>query len=352
GSMTGGRATFGNSVHNGITIALKEINGAGGINGRPVRVEPEDDQSKPEEAATAVSKLISQDKVVAIIGEVASSASLAAAPICQQNKVPMISPSSTNPKVTEVGDYIFRVCFIDPYQGEALARFAFDDLKARKVAILSDVRNEYSVGLAEFFTKTFTELGGRIVGNQSYSEGDSDFRAQLTTIKATSPDVLFIPGYYTEIGQIAIQARDLGLKQPMLGGDGWESPKLLEIGGAALEGCFYSNHYFADDPNPAVQSFVTKYRDQFGDKPDSVAALGYDAMKILAEAMKRAGAIDGPSIRDEIAKTANYQGATGTITIGPDRNAVKPLVIIEIKNGQAAYRTSVAPPGGEASAAK
>lgn len=348
GSLTGSTATFGQSTHNGILLALEELNSAGGIKGRKVKVLTEDDQSKPEEAANAVTKLISQNRVVAMLGEVASSRSLAAAPICQANKVPMITPSSTNPEVTKKGDYIFRVCYIDPYQGEALAHFVFNDLKYRRAAILRDVKNDYSVGLSEFFKNTFTKLGGQIVIDQSYSEGDSDFRAQLTAIRGANPDVLFVPGYYTEIGQIAIQARDLGLKQPLVGGDGWESPRLIEIGGKALEGSFYSNHYHVDDPAPEVRNFVQKYEKRFGVKPDSLAALGYDAFMVLAEAMKRAEKLDGPSIRDQIAATSGHRGVTGNITLGPDRNPRnKKLVVLEIKNGQLALRASIDPSAGE-----
>lgn len=344
GSLTGGEATFGQSTHNGILLALDEINAAGGVAGRKIKVLTEDDQSKQEEAANAVTKLISQNNVVAILGEVASSNSLAAAPICQANKVPMITPSSTNPEVTKKGDYIFRVCYIDPYQGSALAQFVRNDLKMTRAAILRDVKSDYSMGLSQFFKEKFVQLGGKIVADQSYSKGDSDFKAQLTSVNAAKPQVIFVPGYYTEIGQIAIQARDLGMKQPFVGGDGWESPRLLEIGGKALEGSFYSNHYHADDPAPAVRSFVEKYRERYGDKPDSLAALGYDSMNVLAEAMKRASKIEGPAIRDEIAKTNGFQGVTGTITLGEDRNPVnKKLVVLEIKNGQLVLRATIDP---------
>lgn len=344
GSMTGPEATFGQSTHQGILLALDEVNSAGGVKGRKLRLYSEDDQSKPEEAANAVSKLISQNQVVAVLGEVASSNSLAAAPICQSNKVPMITPSSTNPKVTEVGDYIFRVCYIDPYQGEALALFVANELKMNRAAILRDVKSDYSVGLAEFFKRKFLSTGGQIVADQSYAKGDSDFRSQLTTIRAANPQVLFVPGYYTDIGQIAQQARDLGMKQPLVGGDGWESPKLLEIGGKALEGSFYSNHYHADDPDPMVRNFVEKYRQRYGQKPDSLAALGYDAMKILADAMTRASELNGETIRDEIAKTTSFSGVTGNITLGPDRNPTnKKLVVLEIKDGQLKLRTSIDP---------
>src|SRR2546423_1993276 len=244
GSLTGAQATFGQSTHNGIMMAADEINGAGGINGRKIKVLTEDDQSKQEEAVTAVQKLISQNGVVAVLGEVASSASIAAAPICQSNKVPMITPSSTNPEVTKKGDYIFRMCFIDSYQGPIMANFAAKNLKAKRAAILTDIKNDYSTGLTVSIDETFRQAGGQIVGKQSYSNGDSDFRSQLTAIRTTNPEVIFVPGYYTDVGQIAGQARDLSMKAPFVGGDGWESPKLLEIGGKALEGSFYANHYF------------------------------------------------------------------------------------------------------------
>ncbi|HYH10114.1 MAG TPA: ABC transporter substrate-binding protein [Thermoanaerobaculia bacterium] len=352
GSMTGGQATFGVSTHNGIMLAVDEINAGGGVNGRKIRVITEDDQSKAEEAANAVTKLISQNNVVAVLGEVASSNSLAAAPICQSNKVPMITPSSTNPRVTEVGDYIFRMCFIDPYQGEAMANYLTKKVGMKKAAILIDVKSDYSTGLASFFERTFTANGGQIVGKQSYAQGDSDFRSQLTAIKAGNPDVIFVPGYYNDIGQIAIQARDLGMQQPLAGGDGWESPKLIEIGGKALEGCFYSNHYHVDDPAPAVREFVQKYEERFGAKPDSLAALGYDSTRVLADAIKRAGTTDGPKLRDAIAQTQNFSGVTGSVTLGPDRNPIgKKLVVLEIRNGNTVLKDVVDPSAGSAPAA-
>jgi branched-chain amino acid transport system substrate-binding protein len=351
GSMTGPQATFGQSTHNGIMMAADEVNAAGGINGRKVKILSEDDQSKQEEAANAVTKLISQNNVVAVLGEVASSASIAAAPICQSNKVPMITPSSTNDEVTRKGDYIFRICFTDSYQGEYQAVFADQwcsmNNKPKSVAMLLDVKSDYSQGLAKVLTAKFTALGGKIVGTQSYANGDSDFRSQLTAIKATNPSLLYVPGYYTDIGQIATQARDLGITVPILGGDGWESPKLIEIGGKALEGCFYTNHYFYGDPAPVVANFVQKYKDRYGQTPDSLAALGYDAMKTLADAMKRASKLDGPSIRDAIGQTKGLVGVTGTINIGPERNATgKQLVIEEIKNGQLTLKATIDPAKG------
>src|SRR5437764_5222351 len=312
GSMTGPQATFGQSTHNGIVMAIDEINAKGGINGRKIKVITEDDQSKQDEAATAVTKLISQNNVIAVLGEVASSASIAAAPICQANKVPMITPSSTNDEVTRKGDYIFRVCFTDSYQGEYQAVFADQwctaNNKPKTVAMLTDVKSDYSQGLAKVFSGKFGALGGKIVGTQSYANGDSDFRSQLTAIKANNTSIIYVPGYYTDIGQIAIHARDRVITHPLLGGDGWESPKLIEIGGKALEGCFYTNHYFYADPAPVVSNFVQKYKDRYGQIPDALAALGYDAMKTLADAMKRASKLDGPSLRDAIAQTKGLVG--------------------------------------------
>jgi branched-chain amino acid transport system substrate-binding protein len=325
-------------------MAADEVNAAGGINGRKVKILTEDDQSKPEEAATTVSKLISQNSVVAILGEVASSASLAAAPICQSNKVPMITPSSTNPEVTKKGDYIFRMCFTDDYQGHSMASYVAKTVGVKTAAILTDVKSDYSNGLGHFFEERFTQDGGKIVARASYAKGDSDFRSQLTSIKTANPQILFVPGYYTDIGQIANQAKDLGMTMPVVGGDGWESPKLIEIGGKALEGCYYSNHYFYGDTNPIVRNFVEKYKQRYGVTPDSLAALGYDAMHVLAEAMKRAGKLDGASLRDAIAATKGYSGVTGTINLGPERNPIgKKLVIEEIRNGQLTLKATVEP---------
>jgi branched-chain amino acid transport system substrate-binding protein len=246
----------------------------------------------------------------------------------------MISPSSTNPRVTQVGNYIFRVCFIDPFQGAVMAKFAADTLKLKKVAILVDVRSDYSVGLQTFFRQQFRQLGGEVVVEQSYSQGDSDFRAQLTAIKAANPEAVYLPGYYTEVGTIVHQARELGITVPFLGGDGWDSPKLWEIGGPALNGCYFSDHYSTDDPNPAVQKFVADYKAKYGQTPDALAALAYDAARILADSIQKAGSTDGSKIRDAIAATKDFPGVTGSISINADRNAVKPAVILKVENGK------------------
>ncbi len=343
GSLTGTTATFGISTRNGIDMAVDEINKAGGLLGKQVRVIVEDDQGKPEEAQTVVTKLITKDQVVAILGEVASSRSLAAAPVAQNSGIPMISPSSTNPKVTEVGDYIFRVCFIDPFQGLVMAKFAINSLKIKDVAILRDIKNDYSVGLADVFIQNFKQMGGNIVADESYSEGDTDFSAQLTSIKAKNPQAIFLPGYYTEVGLVARQAKKLGLNAPLLGGDGWDSPKLIEIGGEALNGASFSNHYSQDDPSPAIQKFVADYKARFNEVPDALAGLGYDSANILFDAIKRANSTEGAKVRDAIAQTKDFPGVTGKITLDKDRNAVKPAVVLQVKDGKLAYLETISP---------
>jgi branched-chain amino acid transport system substrate-binding protein len=343
GSLTGGIATFGISTRDGSQLAFDDVNSKGGVLGQKIKLLVEDDQSKPEEAGTVVNKLIHQDHVVAMLGHVASSHSLAAAPICQAEKIPMISPSSTNPRVTQVGNYIFRVCFLDTFQGAVMAKFAYDTLKVKKVAILIDVRSDYSVGLQTFFGQAFKKLGGTIVSEQSYSQGDSDFRAQLTAIKAANPDAIYVPGYYTEVGTIVHQARELGITVPFLGSDGWDSPKLWEIGGPALNGCYFSNHYATDDPSPVVQKFVNDYKAKYNQLPDALAALAYDAARILADAMTRAGSTDGEKLRDAIASTKDFPGVTGNISINEERNAVKTAVIVKVENGKYLLTETIKP---------
>ncbi len=343
GALTGEQAAFGTATVQGVQLAADEINAAGGILGRRVRLFIEDDQGRPDEAASVVTKLITSDRVVVLIGENSSNQSLAAAPIAQANRIPMISPSSTNPAVTEKGDYIFRVCFTDPYQGKALASFVARDLKLDSAAILVDRKNDYSIGLAEFFRKEFTALGGRIAAEQSYSGGDTEFRPQLTAIKAVAPKVLFLPGFYTDVGQIAIQARDLGLTVPMVGGDGWDSPVVIDIGGRSIDGSYFSDHYFVGDSRAVVQRFVGEYRKRLGRNPEANAALGYDALKIFAAAASRAGSTDGAAIRDQIAATTDHEGVSGTISMGADRNPRKPVAIIRIENGEMQFAGWVRP---------
>lgn len=347
GSLTGSEATFGLSTKNGVQMALDEVNAKGGITvdgkAKKVAVRVYDDQGKPEEAANAVTRLINQDKVAVILGEVASSNSLAMAPKAQAAQVPMVTPSSTNPKVTEVGDYIFRVCFIDPFQGTVMSKFTLDRLKLKKVAILKDNKSDYSLGLSQFYTEHFTKNGGTIVAEEAYSKGDTDFRGQLTKIKSTKPDAIYVPGYYTDVGVIARQAKELGLAVPLLGGDGWESEKLFELGGSAIDGSYFSNHYSTDDPTPRVQEFIKNYEAKYGAKPDSLGALGYDAAMVAMEAIKRAGTTAGPKLREELAKTKDHPGIAGTISLDDKRNAVKPAVVLQVKDGKSVYVSTVAP---------
>ncbi|HEX8821261.1 MAG TPA: ABC transporter substrate-binding protein [Archangium sp.] len=343
GSLTGSEATFGISGRNGIALAVEEANAQGGVKGKKLAVRVYDSQGRPEEAAQAATRLITQDKVLVLLGEAASSNSLAMADKAQSAGVPMITPSSTNPAVTKKGDYIFRVCFIDPFQGYVMAKFARDHLKLNRVAVLQDNKSAYSVGLTDVFSRKFSEMGGAILDNESYSKGDTDFRAQLTAIKKTKPDAIFVPGYYTDVGIIARQARELGLTVPLLGGDGWESDKLFELGGEAIEGSYYSNHYSVDNPDARVQGFIAKYKAAYGGVPDSVAALAYDAAWLAINAMKRAPDLSGASIRDAIASTKNFPGVAGTINLDENRDAVKQAVILKVEGGKTKFVTTVEP---------
>jgi len=342
-SLTGSEATFGQSSHQGTQLAIDELNAHGGVLGKKIQLLTEDNQSQAGQSATVVRKLISSDGVVAILGEVASSRSLEAAPICQQNKIPMISPSSTNPKVTETGDYIFRVCFIDPFQGTVMANFARQTLKLKNVAVLTDVKSDYSLGLAKFFKQGFAAGGGSLTAEQNYSGGDKDFNAQLTSIKAANPDGIFVPGYYTEVGLIALQAKQLGITVPIFGGDGWESSSLVPIGGVALEGDYFSTHFSPEDTSPVVQNFVQTYKAKFNETPDAMAALGYDSAMMLADAIRKTGSTDAAKVRAALAAEKDFPGVTGHISMDANRNASKPAVILEIKSGAFKYVQTVAP---------
>jgi branched-chain amino acid transport system substrate-binding protein len=346
-SMTGEQATFGQSTDNAIRLAIKEANAAGGVKGKMLEVKTYDDQGKPEEAATAATRLITQDKVAILLGEVASSRSLAMAPIADQYQVPMISPTSTNPRVTKDGDktrpFVFRVCFIDPFQGTVMAKFARENLKLSKVAILRDVGNDYSVGLANFFADKFKALGGTIVADESFKAGDQDFKAQLTTLKNKKPELIYVPAYYTDVALAGRQARELGIKVPLAGGDGWDSSKLFEIAQGALDGGFFSNHYTHESPDPRVQEFVKKYQAAYGQIPDALAALGYDAALVAIDAMKRSPDLAGPNVAAAIASTKDFPGVAGVITIDQDHNAVKSAVVIGIEKNAPKYVATVNP---------
>ncbi len=343
-SLTGKEATFGISSHEGTLLAIETLNAAGGGLGKNIELLTEDNQSKAGETSNVVNKLISKDGAVAMLGEVASSRSLEAAPICQESGIPMVSPASTNPKVTEVGDYIFRVCFIDPFQGTVMANFVTKTLKANKVAVFTDVKSDYSKGLAKFFKEGFVKNGGQIVAELDFNGGDKDFKAQLTAIKGATPDAIFVPGYYTDVALIAIQAKQLGITVPLCGGDGWESQTLLDIGKDAVEGHYFSTHYASDAASPAVTAFVAAYKKRFNGKvPDAMAALGYDSAMFLVDAIKRAGSKESKALRDALAASKDYEAVTGKISINAQRDAVKSAVILQVKDGKFKYLETVAP---------
>lgn len=343
GSMTGGTAHFGQDTDKGIRLAIDEVNQAGGIRGKTLKVVTVDTRGDSTEAANAVSRLIDVEKATAILGEVASSLSLAGGRVAQRRKIPMVSPSSTNPKVTEVGDYIFRVCFLDPFQGKVMATFARNHLKLDKVAILRDIKNDYSIGLADAFKSSFTALGGTIAIEQSYSQGDTDFSAQLTAIRGAGVQAIYVPGYYSEVGAIARTAQRLGLKVPLMGGDGWDAPDLFKIGGDAINGSYFSNHFAPDIATPRARKVVADFKAKYGSEPTGLGALGYDAAAVLADAMKRAPSFEPKAIRDALAATKNFEGITGTITIDENRNAQKSAVVLKIVDGKAKYETTISP---------
>jgi branched-chain amino acid transport system substrate-binding protein len=344
-SMTGKEATFGQSTDNGIKLAIKEVNAAGGVNGKQLELITYDDKGESKEAGSAVTRLITSDKVVAVLGEVASSLSIAGGAVCEQYNIPMISPSSTNPRVTAGKQMVFRVCFIDPFQAAAIAKFTTANLKLTKAAILYDQTQAYSKGLRDDFTKSFKKMGGTIVSDQAYNGGDNDFSAQLTTIKAANAEIIFVPGYYTEGGNIAIQARKLGVTIPLIGGDGWDSSQLAAIGGSSIEGCYYSNHSAPDQPN--MKGFVEKYKAAYGVTPDALGGLGYDALLVLVDSMKRAKGLDGKDLAKAISETKDFKGVTGSITIDKDHNAQKGVVIVQIKNGNPVFVAAVDPSEGK-----
>ena len=343
GSLTGKDASFGIVSRKGIILAVEEINAGGGLLGRPVEYLSEDIQSKAGDSATAVKKLLSRDKVVAILGGNPSSNSLEAAPLCQNARIPMMAISSTNPKVTTIGDYIFRVCFIDPFQGAVLGKFARESLHAKRLALLTPV-TPYGIGLSNELRKKFTALGGEIVAEQKYSEGEKDFKAQLTAIRGFQPDVIAVPGYYTEAALICRQARELGLTAIFIGGDGWEAPQLTELGGKAVEGTYYSTGFSADSSATQVTEFVRKFRIRWSNEtPDSTAALGYDAMMLYADAIRRAGTTDGRALRDAVAATKDFPGVTGRITLDPERNATKSAVMMRVRDGRTEFIETIDP---------
>ena len=343
---TGPIATFGQESVNGILLALEKINAKGSIHGRSIRVIFEDNRGEPAESANAVRKLIDVDKVHLIYGSVASSNTLAGAPIAQNAKTPMVSPSSTNEAVTKKGEYIFRTCFTDNFQGKVMANFAFGNLKKKKALIVTDIASDYSRGLAIIFKETFQGLGGSVVsGEYSYNQGDKDFLSLLRKIKRAAPDVIFLPGYYNEVGIILRQSKQMGLHIPFLGTDGWDSPKLHELAGAqAAEGHYVSSHFSSEDSNPAVQEFVREYRKKYSAIPGAMAGLGYDGMFLLADVLQRVGrGISREGIKEELARTKDFRGLTGSITIDEFRNAKKSAVVLKTTRTGFSFYSKVDP---------
>ncbi|SCM82283.1 Extracellular ligand-binding receptor [uncultured Sporomusa sp.] len=346
--LTGGIANFGTQTSNGIKLAFKEANAAGGVLGKQITLILADNKSEPAEAANAITKLITQDKVVTVLGPVSSSNVLATLQIAEDHKIPVLTATATNPKVTvdngKVRPYVFRACFIDPFQGKVMSDFAIKSVKAKTAAVYLDSSSDYSKGLAEVFAAAFEQDGGKIVAKEGFLQKDTDFKATLTKIKATNPDVIFIPAYYEEVGKIVKQARELGITVPLLGTDGWDDGKLVEIAGAAaLNNGFFSNHYSSQDKDPNIVKFVEAYKKEYGQEPSALAALGYDSGIMIIDAIKRAGSDDPAKIREALEQTKNLQVSTGILTLDANHNPVKSAVVIEMKDGKQMFKEKINP---------
>jgi branched-chain amino acid transport system substrate-binding protein len=348
--LTGNTASFGTSAANGAKMAFKEINTKGGILGKQVQFIVADNKSEPAESANAMSKVISQDKVVAVTGFTVSSNGIAAAGVAEASKIPFVAAATVSSDVTvdkasgKVKDYVFRVCFVNPFQGTVGANFALNTLKAKKAAIMIDNSSDYSKGLTQVFKEEFTKGGGTIVVEEAYLQKDQDFKTILTKLKALNPDMIFLPGYYEEVGKIIKQARELGMNMPFVGGDGWDSPKLVEIGGAqALNNSYFVNHYSVEDTSPASKTFVEAYKKEYGQIPDAMAVLAYDAAYVLADAITRANSTEPDKIRAALAATKNFKGVTGEISINESHDAVKSAIMLELKDGKQIYKEIIKP---------
>lgn len=355
-SLSGPVAIYGQTTYNGVKLAVDKLNAAGGINGNKVELIVEDDKGDPAEAVTAAKRLISEKKVIAILGPTISSTCLAVAPIAQQNKVPMLTATGTNIKITDAGDYIARTCFIDPFQGAVMAKFGLENLKAKTAVIIKDVNSDYSEGLADEFVKVFEKNGGKILDTVAYATNDVDYSSQLTKVKSLNPDVIFVPGYYNEVSLLIKQARDLQIKSKFLGGDGWDNGKLFEIAGSAVLGSYISSHFSPESQDPLIQNFLSDYRKSFKEEPSVLSALGYDAAGIMLESVKNAKALTGEDIKNNINATKGYKGVTGVITLDEKRNAIKSAFVLEAKDGGFKYYATIEPftvdetsaPAGEA----
>jgi len=346
--LSGGVATYGQSVLNAVNLAFADQNAKGGVLGKQLKFITADNKSEAGESTSATTKLITQDKVIAVIGAVTSSNTKAAVPVSADNKIPLITPTATNAEVTinkdgSLNKWVFRSCFLDPFQGKVAANFVTDTLKLKKAAIFIDQKDDYSKGLAAEFKKVMEGAGGSITDTENYVGGDKDFKSTLTRIKASNPEVVFVPGYYNEVGLIVKQARELGITVPFVGGDGWDSAKLSDLAGAAnLKDTYFVDHMWAEDP--ATKPFADAYKAKYNAEPDALAALGYDAAGMLISAIKTAGSTDPEKIRTALENTKNYQGVTGVITVDPKtHNPVKSAVIIKLVDGKKTLLTHVNP---------
>ncbi|MBE3584022.1 MAG: ABC transporter substrate-binding protein [Limnochordaceae bacterium] len=329
GPLSGDAATFGNSVVNAVKLYFDEVNAKGGIHGQKVEIIALDDRGDPAEAANAVQRLITRDKVTAIIGAVTSGPMKAAAPIANRAGVPILSPTATAAGITDIGPYVFRACFVDDFQGEVMASFARHNLKFSRVAVLYKVTDAYSAGLAASFQNAFKQAGGTVVLVQTFGQNDQDFTAQLTRIKQANPEAIYTPVYYTDAGLIAKQARQLGINVPLLGPDGFDSPKLIEIGGQAVVGSYFTNHYSSKDNDPVAVDFDKKYTARYGAHPDALAALAWDGAAMMAYGLEKAGT-DRKALRDALASIKSFHGVTGTITMDAHRNPIKNALILQV----------------------
>lgn len=344
--LTGNVANYGKAILSGAKMAIDEVNEKGGVNGKKLTLVESDNKSEPSESGNSVTKLVTQDKVVAIIGPATSGWVAASAPITTANKVPQIAPSATAPAITmdngKVRDYMFRACFIDPFQGQVMAQFADNTLKVKNVAILYDSSSDYSKGLADVFQKTLESKGGAVVAKEAFLSKDLDFKAALTKIKATNPEAIYVPGYYEEVSKIIKQAREIGINVPLLGSDGWESPKLAEIAGKdALHDCYYVSAFSAQDQDPSVQKFIKDYKAKYQKDPDIFAMQGYNAGLVLADALKRSNNATGEKLAKAIAETKDLPIASGKLTYDANHNPIMSALIISLDGGTANLKEKI-----------
>lgn len=348
--LTGEISTYGTSAVNAIKLAFDDINAKGGVLGKQLVLVEKDNKSESTESTSVATALASEGEVVAILGPISSGNTMAASQPVIDAKIPLLTPTATNPDVTvdpknnKVKEYIFRSCYLDSFQGKVTAEFAANDLKAKKAVILIDNGNDYSKGLAKYFTENFENAGGKVVDSEGFISKDNDFRAIITKIKDTKPDVIFVPAYYEAVGKIVKQARELGIDVPFVGTDGWDSPKLVEIAGKnALNNTYFSNHYTPEDTDPKVQAFVKAYKAEYNQTPDALAALAYDSAMLMADAITRAGAADPEKIKEALATTKGFEGVTGKVDLDANHNPIKSVVMIEMKDGKQTVNKKVQP---------